>query len=388
MSTIKVFCVLFAAVFCSACSLSFDLNEVFFLHGSRVLSDELDAGKLDAGETIEDAGETIEDAGATVDAGDVSDAGADSEPIECSGACLPAIEGWLGPMLVAIGAKPWEMPACPQGYESSEFGGIEPIAPPAECSPCACSGSQGGSCSPRSVTTPIIVSDNTCAAVLVGSFGGSWGSYPAGGFKDGTCAAFDVIGNPSIKRALYSNAAIGAWQSSPGACVASGGKSTVDPLSWGKLARACSPLIATAGACALGETCGSTEPGFSSCIARNGAHECPAGLNRHEVYGAANDSRSCSSCSCSAPTGEMCAWTFDAFEAENCQGLPIASLDVSPGFSPNVTAGACEPINPASIVRSVMANEKPNTSGSCAPSGGEPIGSVTPQDPVTICCLP
>lgn len=57
MSTVKVFCVLCAAcvVFAiAACSLPVDVNEVFSLHGSRVLFDELDAGKPDAGESAND----------------------------------------------------------------------------------------------------------------------------------------------------------------------------------------------------------------------------------------------------------------------------------------------------------------------------------------------
>lgn len=389
MSTIKVFCVLFAAVFLAACSPRPEVNELFLTYGSRVRYDERDTEDAsDAGETIEDAGVAAVDSGDANDAGVTDDAGVDAGPSKCSGACLPALAGWSDPLLVAIAAESWALPSCPNGYAPSDLGTFEPIAPPAACSPCACDASQGGSCSPQPNNAPIVVSDNTCAAVLSGSLGGSWGVTSQGGFKDGTCAAVTVIGNPYAMRALYSNAAIGAWQSSLGTCAASGGNATIEPYTWGNHARACVPTIATGETCSAGQTCGSVEPSFLSCIVRDGAHECPDGTDRREVYQGANDSRACSSCDCAAPVDETCAWTFDAFEQANCEGSPVASLDASPGSSGSVTAGACAPIIPASIVRSVQAHEKPSKGGTCAPVGGTPIGNVAPLDAVTICCAP
>lgn len=389
MSTIKVFRVLFAAVFLAACSPRFDVNELFSTHGSRVRFDELDT------EDAHDAGnggsaghdETAVDAGATNDAGDANDAGVDVGSSKCSGACLPALAEWAGPLLVAVAAESWALPSCPNGYAPSDLGALDVVAPPAACSPCACAASDGGSCAPQPNNAPIVTTDNTCTAVFAGSLGGSHGAFSEG-FKDGACVPFSTAGTPTIQRALFSNAAIGAWQSSPGTCAASGGDATIEPYTWGNHARACSPLTATAGACDAGEACGSVEPGFLSCIVRDGSHDCPAGLERREVYRAAHDSRACSSCSCSAPSDETCVWTFDAFEQASCEGSPVASLDASPGSSGSVTAGSCAPIAPASIVRSVKAHEKPSKGGTCAPVGGTPIGNVAPLDAVTICCVP
>lgn len=387
MSTFKVFCVLCAGFFLAACSLPVDVNEVFLLHGSRVRFDELDAGKLDAGESAND--ETIVDAGATIDAGDAGDPPVDAMPIECSGACLPALPGWSGPLLVAIAAEPWAMPACPAGFDASDLGALDVVAPPAACSPCACAPSTGGSCKPN-LFSPIGVSANTCAAVLSGSLGASWGAYPAegsGGFVDGTCASFSYVGgssNASPVRALWSNAASGVWQSLSGYCLPTGGEPTIEPVTWANHARACAPSVAPSGQCDADKTCGSSPPsGFASCIVREGFHECPAGLDRREVYRAVNDSRACSSCSCSAPNGETCAWTFDAFEQDNCEGSPIASLDAGPN-----APMACAPIQPASLARSVRAHAGSSSPGTCAPNGGTPIGGVAPSDPVTLCCVP
>ncbi len=390
MSTIKVFCVLFACVFLAACSPRLDVNELFFTYGSRVRYDERNTE--DASDAGNDGGaghdETAVDAGAPVDAGDTEDAGVDAVPSKCSGACLPALAGWSAPLLVAIAAEPWALPSCPKGYESSDLGSLDVLASPAACSPCACDAPQGGSCAPSPNAAPIVVSDNTCTAVLGGSLGGSWGVTSQGGFKDGACAAVTMIGNPYAMRALYSNAVVGAWQSSPGTCAASGGDATIEPYTWGNYARACSPLVATSEACAAGETCGSVESSFLSCIVRDGSHDCPDGMDRREVYRAAHDFRACSSCGCAAPVDETCTWAFDAFEQANCEGSPVASLDASPGSSGSVTAGSCAPIDPASVVRSIQAHEKPSKGGTCAPVGGTPIGSVAPLDAVTICCAP
>jgi hypothetical protein len=389
MSTIKVFFLLCAAVFLVACSPRLDVNELFLTYGSRVRYDELDTEDASDAGVDGSAGhdETAVDAGATVDAGDTEDAGVDAGPSKCSGACLPALAGWSGPLLVAIGAEPWALPSCPNGYESSDLGALDVVAPPAACSPCACSPSTDGSCAPVPWASPIGVSANTCAAVLSGSLGASWGAYPAegsGGFVDGTCASFSYVGGPSIVRALWSNAHPAVWQGTSGTCAPSGGDPTIEPVTWGKHARACAPLVVPSGECNAGETCGSIVPsGFSPCIMREGSHECPQGLDRREVYRAVNDSRACSSCSCSAPNGETCAWTFDAFEQDNCEGTPIASLDAGPN-APMV----CAPIEPASPARSVRAHAGSSSPGTCAPNGGASIGGVTPSDPVTLCCMP
>lgn len=388
MSTLKVFPWLCAVVCLAACSLPAEVNEVFLLHGSRVSFDELDADKLDAGapdiaevhEPIVDAGETID--ADMIDAGDANELGVDTGSIECSGACLPEIAGWSGPLLVAIG-NPLALPPCPNGYDANELGVLDPIASPAACSPCSCSASSGAQCTPRATASPVGIASNQCATILAGgSTGQSAGAYPAGGFTNGTCESFSFAGDPFVVRALWSNAANGVWLGTQGSCAPVGGRATVDPYVWDKHARACSPLNATAGACKTGETCGSVEPGFSSCIVRDGWHECPIGLERREVYRAALDSRACSSCTCSAPNGESCSWTFEVFEGSSCQGSPVASLDVGYGLP-----ASCATIAPASVVRSVLAHEKPSLPGTCDPAGGEPIGYVLPRDPVTICCL-
>jgi hypothetical protein len=128
------------------------------------------------------------------------------------------------------------------------------------------------------------------------------------------------------------------------------------------------------------------DPGFTQCLVRDGDRECPAAdyTDKHVFYGGLADTRDCSPCACSAPTGSTCSSVISAFKDGSC----------SPGAL--VVAASADAINPTCLdvtpsgqaLSSKLATAPVYAPGICQVSGGEPTGQAIPADPTTCCCLP
>jgi hypothetical protein len=140
----------------------------------------------------------------------------------------------------------------------------------------------------------------------------------------------------------------------------------------------------TAGACATGFHCLPPATGFHVCVAEDGDADCPGSpyTEKHLAFTGTQDGRSCSTCTCGAPSGGKCKVKVSTYADNACasevDGLTIDStmpewclpLSAGPLLSKSATLVADEP-------------------GSCQPAdGGVPIGSVTQTGTTTLCCIP
>lgn len=127
------------------------------------------------------------------------------------------------------------------------------------------------------------------------------------------------------------------------------------------------------GTCGADELCAGSPPdGFDGriCIARLGEFECPAEYpDAQSIPTDLDDTRGCSSCSCSAGDDFECSTALQTHAEANCGGAatPQATdecLDSFPSFT----------------------FDEPSVSGSCTPSSVEASGEVVGDEPLTICC--
>jgi hypothetical protein len=181
------------------------------------------------------------------------------------------------------------------------------------------------------------------------------------------------------------------WQNAPpsgGACLpGTNGSSVIPPLVWKETARACGNAQ-VGGGCGPGVCAPRPQAPFESgaCIFRQGDFACPPGpfTQRSVFFQGANDSRSCTQCNCSSPTGATCSGSIELGTNQSCTADP--TLLSSPGQCAPLPPDPTPPAPPFQESRSVRYNEGAPTGGSCNASGGQVTGSATATNPVTYCC--
>lgn len=317
----------------------------------------------------EDAASPARDASLDAPADDGSDgSGEVTDPGKSSCVCEPVVpSGWSGPLALMEGGtqgKGAQPAACSGDYAVElALGRTSPSAPPAQCG-CACAAPTGIGCTASSIQ---LYEDGACSKAC-----GAPASIAAGACVDarpaaGSCAARDV----AAARALAAEASGGSC--APSATV------VVPDLEWGGAARLCGATAPPEkGSCAEGSVCASprTTP-FSArrCIAHVGAVACPAPwTSKSTYYESAIDTRSCTACTCDAPTGASCASTVTGYRGNVCEAKGAQK----------VVGGACTSLGGVDLLD--VAPAVP-AGGACTPSGGAPTGSVEPAAPLTVCCL-
>ena len=311
---------------------------------------------------------------------------AEAGPI-CAGACLalpPA--GWSSPVLVWQGAPSAAPLACPDEAPFVELeGNMGLVVPPASCGACSCGPSTGTCVLPTTITAAASAACPTPPGAISVPFDPppSW---------DGGCTA-----PPPIDAGT---------QCGGGACVQS---LTADPLTI--IGESCAPATATPPsptppltwttsvlACAGDldlEACGdptqvclspaAPPPSYQRCVYQPGDQDCPAAfpLPQPQVYTGAIDMRSCTACTCGAPSGSECDATLSVFQDQACS----TPLPLSDGISSH--GPACfDVMPPGPAVGSMGVDDVVYKPGVCAPGGGQPTGTATPTGLVTLCCAP
>ncbi|MFO0568769.1 MAG: hypothetical protein U0263_24110 [Polyangiaceae bacterium] len=292
--------------------------------------------------------ESVNQAGSGGSAGSgPADAGADAP---CR--CVPAPpEGWNGP--IAYHAGVGTAPVCGAPYPDVAFSGhADPEFTPATCSACSCAAPQvtcsgniefgNAACNQTPTTTSQaqLTSSSGCQPMSAAP-GGSAHFYP--GPTTGTCAPSG--GKPS--------AATVGWKKSPIGC--SGAGEACD-------SGVCAP--------AAGE-------GFdaAACIWRQGQFDCIPGVypnKRSTLFQSFSDTRDCSACACAPSTDSTCSMSVLGYPKGDCGGQITKTIE----------AGVCTDPGPSAAVRL----DASPTPGTCTPSGGSPVGTVTPTEPITVCC--
>jgi hypothetical protein len=118
-------------------------------------------------------------------------------------------------------------------------------------------------------------------------------------------------------------------------------------------------------------------PEFKQCISHDGESElsdCPhAYPNRSVFY--PNPTPSCSPCACDTPIGSYCSGSIVVSAGSTC------SPPLLPAIPLNEEDAICADLPPGSALGSKSASAPSYHGGSCAPSGGKPLGTV-------FCCQP
>lgn len=286
----------------------------------------------------------------------------DCEDPSCdSFTCVPATpSGWDGPVWLYVGEEP--APSCPAGAPIVA-GGLEISSPPAVCTECSCDSPIGQACAP----------------ILVEFFD----PFGCSGIPEETV----VPSSPGqceniVDTVQYDSARVVPQGPSGGSCSPSGGVANIVPVDWQNLATVCEANTASGGGCGAGTACiqRPASPWVQQvCFYRQGISSCPnAGYDRFTVFGGWTDSRACSPCECSSPTGGTCDNVLNVYGPEGCLG--------SATQLPN--DGTCEPLVGSTYFESIRYTPGTPSGGSCAPSGGEPIGTANRTDATTVCCQP
>ncbi len=158
------------------------------------------------------------------------------------------------------------------------------------------------------------------------------------------------------------------------------------PPVWGTAAGTCVGEIV--GTCSNpGEICAPVvpppPPGFAVCIGTNGDRTCPDEFSDRRVfYDHFDDSRMCSACACSTPSGGTCTGTISTFEDGDCSSL-ITTLTIT-----STVPTFCVSVPPGIALGSKSAGPLTHVPGTCQASGGEAVGSADPVEPSTFCCRP
>lgn len=121
------------------------------------------------------------------------------------------------------------------------------------------------------------------------------------------------------------------------------------------------------------------EPGYDICLVAEGIQECPDGLFQVIYYHGVQDDRACEACSCSPPEAVVCSAYVQLYSHEAC-GSPVGSLTATS------KKGGCVDMPPGAGLGSVKATFAGPVGGSCQPTGGDPVGTIEPEGPVTLCC--
>jgi hypothetical protein len=159
---------------------------------------------------------------------------------------------------------------------------------------------------------------------------------------------------------------------------------------WGNAHHLCGELSSsTSQECAPGQLCADTV-NARLCVMMDGEIDvCPSGFEteRFLTHRSADDTRTCSACSCGAPSGGSCGGgSYDILRnADILCTTFVCSMFLCPQGS--VTGTTCQSIGNISDPNYGRKDSNPvATPGTCAPSGGNPSGAFVPEEPVTVCC--
>jgi hypothetical protein len=255
--------------------------------------------------------------------------------------------GWQGPWYLFRGPAGATPPSCPGAAAATLAANIKLSVGSSTCG-CSCSGTSNCANS-----LGVTLSQSSC-----GSAPCSTKSLPAGQCVqlDSACSAYATVGAAPA----------------PGPCTPVPNPSIPAPT-WDEVVRACA--APTTGTCADGACVTPPSSPFSTtlCIGKQGNQPCSAPGYPTKVLGhqGFTDTRSCSSCYCSAQT---------------CGRVTLYPNGCSSSISKQVLPGTCGPGYAVGAgVSSVFARYS-NIGGGCVAVKPSPSGTVVEASPFTLCC--
>ena len=307
---------------------------------------------------------------------DDRDGSADCADTDCIAGfmCAPPTpgDGWVGPLSFWSGSG--APPACTNesGFptEITNAGSGISVAP-SSCYSCECGAPQGVSCQVGALT---IFSDQACS-----------GLNRTLNIVQGECVAFlSSTMDPASVR----------WESAPpagGACIPkTSGSAVIPPVQWDTRMRACGDAPPNGAGCGIGSCVARPKAPFAKqfCVYQRGDLACPAGSysNRSVYFSGVTDTRTCTDCECTLPSGTSCTGTLKLFTDLLCGAdeTNLSSVSQCSTLAPDPTP----PALPYLTLRSVLYNGSPGSDGSCSPRSSRAEGGVWQSDPITVCCTP
>lgn len=281
-------------------------------------------------------------------------------------ACVAeAPSGWDGPFALFDGLAA-SAPQCTNSAPSLKANADLVPAPAAACGACTCTAQNA-----------------TCSGVHVDGAKGNCQSCAQnfGSLAPGVCYNYSygtLICDGFNAGAFY----FGTSTVAKGTCTPDVAKPTPmkTAVQWNRVELGCQVFAAKVD-CDSGFVCQPVpKPPFAKgmCIQKQGdLPACPGApyTQRFLFYQSANDTRDCGACGCGmAPDPLACTATVTTSTTDGtCQtGTVINSL---PGCSADYPGYA-------------KLDAKPPAKPTCPANGGAPTGSVTPSNPVTVCCMP
>jgi hypothetical protein len=322
-----------------------------------------DTGAADSQGTMDAPGDTASGDDAADSSADVVDAGFDSGGCGTGTICAPAVPGgWTGP--VALWAGTATMPPCAAGFNPL-FDGGSPSTAPAQCT-CTCSAPGGATCGAAQIRFTKNCHQNCGSAQLA----------------PGSCTNLDPF-DTSCMQSMTMPVGFTANGStaSGGTCNPNG--STSLPSVWGGYAVACTPSSPATMGCGVGGLCTQIPASpfdYRPCIYRQSDTGCPGGgySVQHVYYDGVQEGRGCSGCMCGGASGVDCnsLGHVELWGTTDCTDAGIVDLTPLP-------SGCAAPTGAHGATFTTTA-----TGGTCPAVGGQPMGSVTGQNPITFCCTP
>ncbi len=302
--------------------------------------------------------------------GEVSDDGPTTgdAPLSCwelDGVCMqPPPSGWVGPFLLHDGPAA-DAPECPEVLPQVQLlahAGLQ-LPGEAQCTPCTCNTPVGGTCGAVPLTAYQMTEPGAC--------GGCSSDYLV---QAGVCT--DALACGDTTGSIVTQAA----SASGGVCTPSVAYADLPELAWESTAVGCATESFAAPNCDDGAHCvPPAPPGFEAgaCIRHDGDVACPGApyTDRRTFFLGAADGRGCDTCSCGESQGAECDGRIDVFDWDT-PGCSVQEVHY------NVPTDCTW----KSVHHQVIVTLDPPHGGTCAPGGGAPIGTASPDAPVTVCC--
>ena len=221
---------------------------------------------------------------------------------------------------------------------------------------CTCTGA-GGSCATGNFTLNLS-NEPTCGV------GATTGTVPRSGNCNALGASFNVQSYARIAQAV-----------GPTSCAPSPSESGA--LARGRVCQA----ARFGGGCDANEVCAPrTSTGFETCITKAGKNACPPGFSKRSTVGAsATDTRTCTGCTCGAPTACVGG-------SVSLYGNSMCKTNGGNDGAENID-GACDGLIPDQAFTATHFKATPPSGGCGMPtSPGTGAGTLTFVDERTVCC--
>ncbi len=285
-------------------------------------------------------------------------------------ACVPAPTGGFAGFAVYDDDRSAPC-AAPYATQSDTFETL--IFFPASCAPCSCE-AHGAACGAATLT---------CS---------SSGVCPVDGGESAAVGESCIAPDAGLALGPSVACEVSAPSATAGTCTVDGGAAAITPVAIAQLSRVCAAAAGPGGGCGAAAVCVARPPSGShgACVYQttDAPLECPAGYtNAHTTLPSAtslSDTRACTSCSCGGPTGASCAGSLALYPGGGCgdAGDDAAAAIALPadGGCTSATGATTVTIGSAILSASVVSE------GTCASTGGQPTGTVTPKDQTLVCC--